>query len=104
MKILLKAFNSHMVCYIVINNFFVNFEISGESYNPSQNNLRLINKFEKCIPSFLEVLIGNFIHFSSAIAKFYFFHEDWALDYVCTQFRDFTKIFSFSKSFEVSNS
>ena len=36
-KILSKAFNSHIVCYIVINNFFVSFEMCGGSYNPSQN-------------------------------------------------------------------
>ena len=32
-----KAFNSHMVCYIVINNFFMSFVASGRSYNLSQN-------------------------------------------------------------------
>ena len=61
-----------IVCYIARNNFFVSFEISGGSYNPSQNTLRLINKFEKCIPSFMESLIADFIQFSSAIAKFLF--------------------------------
>ena len=61
-----------MVCYIVMNNFFVSFEISGGSYNSSQNTLRLINEFEKCIPSFIESLTANFIQFSSAIAKFLF--------------------------------
>ena len=71
-KILLKVFNGHMVCYIAINNFSVSFEIRGGSYNPSQNTLRLINKFEKCIPSFMESLIADFIQFSSAIAKFLF--------------------------------
>ena len=71
-KILSKAFNSHIVCYIVINNFFVNFEISGGSYNPSQNTLRLMNKFVKSIPSFMESLIADFIQFSSAIAKLLF--------------------------------
>ena len=70
-KVLSKAFN-HMVCYIVMNNFFVSFEISGGSYNSSQNTLRLINEFEKCIPSFIESLTANFIQFSSAIAKFLF--------------------------------
>ena len=40
----------------------------------------------------MESLTANFIHFSSAIAK----------DYVRTQFRDFTKIFSFSKPFDNS--
>ena len=91
-KILSDAFNSHMVCYIVINSFFVSFATSGGSYNPSQNTLRLISKFEKCVPSSMESLTANFIHFSSAIAK----------DYVRTQFRDFTKIFSFSKPFDNS--
>ena len=66
-KILSKTFSSHMVCYIVINNFFVSFEISGGSYNPSQNTLRLLNEFEKCILSFMESLIPDFIQFSSAI-------------------------------------
>ena len=42
-KILSKAFNSHMVSYIVKNNFSVSFEVSG---NPPQNTLRLINKFD----------------------------------------------------------
>ena len=59
-----------MVYYIVINNFFVSFETSGGSYNPSQNTLKLINEFEKCIPSFMESLTANFIQFFSAIAKF----------------------------------
>ena len=61
-----------IVCYIARNNFFVSFEISGGSYNPSQNTLRLINKFEKCIPSFMESLIADFIQFSTAITKFLF--------------------------------
>ena len=71
-KILSKAFNTHIVCYIVINKFFESFEISGGSCNLSQNTLRLINKFEKCIPSFMESLIADFIQFSSTIAKFLF--------------------------------
>ena len=71
-KILSKAFNSHIVCYIVINNFFVNFEVSGGSYNPSQNTLRLMDKFVKSIPSFMESLITDFIQFSGAIAKLLF--------------------------------
>ena len=71
-KILSKAFNSHIVCYIVINNFFVNFEVSGGSYNPSQNTLRLMDKFVKSIPSFMESLITDFIQFSSAMAKLLF--------------------------------
>ena len=64
-----KALNSHMVCYIDINNFCVSFEISGGSYNPSENTLRLINEFEKCIPSFIKSLTANLLEFSSAIAK-----------------------------------
>ena len=71
-NILLKDFNSHMICYNVVKNFFVSFEISGGSYNPSQNTLRLINKLEKCVLSLLESLIADFIQFSSAIAKFLF--------------------------------
>ena len=71
-KILSKAFNSHTVCYIVINNFFGSFQISAGPYNPSQNTLRLINKFEKCIPSFMQSLIADFIQFSRAIVKFLF--------------------------------
>ena len=58
-----------MVCYIVINNFFVSFEISGGSYNPLQNTLRLINEFEKCVSSFMESVIADFIEFSSTIAQ-----------------------------------
>ena len=102
-KILSNAFNSHMFWRIVINNFFVSFEFIGGSYNPSQNTLRLINEFEKCIPSFMESLTANFIRFCSAIAKiFYSCKRDWALEYVCTQFRDFNKTFPFSKSFDNS--
>ena len=69
---LIEGFDSHMVCYIVINNPFVSFEISGGSYKPSQNILRLTNEFEKRIPSFMESLIANFIPFSRASAKFLF--------------------------------
>ena len=103
-KILSKAFNSHMVCYIVMNTFFVSFEISGAFSNPSLNTWKLINEFEKCIPFFMEGLIANFIQLSSAIAKFLFLKGRWdtrlcVLDYVCTQFRDLTKLFSYSKSF-----
>ena len=61
-----------MVCFIVINNFFLSFEINGGSYNPSQNTLRLINKFEKCVLSFMESLIADFIQLSSTFAKFLF--------------------------------
>ena len=99
-KIFLKAFNSHMVCYIVINSFFVSFEISGGSYNRSWSTFRLINEFEKCILSFMESLIADFVQFSSAIIRFLFLILHRALDCVCTQFRDFTKLFSFSKLFK----
>ena len=68
-KILSKAFNSHMDDYIVTKNFF---EISGESYNPSQNTWRLINKFEKCILSFIKSSIGDFYQFYRAIVKVLF--------------------------------
>ena len=36
------------------------------------NTLRLINKFQKCNPFFMESLIADFIQFSGAIAKFLF--------------------------------
>ena len=65
-----------MFCYIVINNFFVSFEISSGSYNPSQNALKLINKFEKHIPSFMESLITDFSQFSSVIGKLFFFCKE----------------------------
>ena len=71
-KILSKTFNSQMVCYIVINNFFVNFEIRGGSYNTLENTLGLTNEFEKCIPFFMESLIANFIQLFSAIATYLF--------------------------------
>ena len=101
-KILPKAFNSHMTCYIVINNFFVSFEISVESYNSSQNTFRLTNEFNKCIPSFMESLSANYIQFFSAIAKFLFLQQRLGTRLLYTQFRDFTKIFSFSMSFDNS--
>ena len=87
-----------------MNTFFVSFEISGAFSNPSLNTWKLINEFEKCIPFFMEGLIANFIQLSSAIAKFLFLKGRWdtrlcVLDYVCTQFRDLTKLFSYSKSF-----
>ena len=84
-----------IVCYIARNNFFVSFEISGGSYNPSQNTLRVINKFEKCIPSFMESLIADFL---ALAPSFYFCKRDWPLDFVCTQFRDLSKISPFFKS------
>ena len=59
------------VIWFVINNLIVSFEINGGSYNLSQNTLKLINEFQKCILSFMERLIGDFIQFFSAIAKFF---------------------------------
>ena len=50
----------------------MSFKISGGSYILSQNTLRLTKKFEKCIPSFMESLIADFMKFFSAIAKFSF--------------------------------
>ena len=66
-KILSKAFNSHMDCYIDKNYFFVSIEVSGGYYNSS--HFSLINEFQKC-RTFMESLKANFIQFSSAIAKF----------------------------------
>ena len=66
---LIKGFK---VIWFGINNFFVSFEISVVSYNLTQNTLRLINELEKCIQSFMESLIADFIQFFSAIAKFLF--------------------------------
>ena len=88
-----------MLCYIVISNFFVSFEIIAVSWNILQNTLRLINKFENFIQSFMEGLIADFIQVSRAIAKFLFLQG--RLDYVCTQSCDFTNftISSFSKLF-----
>ena len=40
----------------------------------------------------MESLTADFIQFFSPIAKFLFLQDDLVLDYVCTQFRDFTKI------------
>ena len=60
-----------VTCF-VINILFVSFEISGGSYNLSQNNLILINEFEKCMLSFVEILIADFIQFFSVVAKFFF--------------------------------
>ena len=98
--ILSKTFNSRVVCYIATNNSFVSSEISGGTYNPSQNTLRQINEFEKCILSFMETLIADFI--LALLPNFYLWKGDWALDYVCTHYRDFAKIFSFSKSLDNS--
>ena len=53
----------------------MSFEISGGSYNPPQNTLRLINEFKKCVLSFMESLIADFIQFSSAIVKILFLQE-----------------------------
>ena len=55
--------------------FFVSFEVSGASYNFSQNILRLINEFKKCILSFIGSLIAGFIQVFSAIANFLFLQE-----------------------------
>ena len=60
-----------MVSYIVINNFSVSFGISGRSFYPSHNTLRLIDRFEKYV-FFMERLIADFVQFSNAIANFYF--------------------------------
>ena len=54
------------------------------------------------MPSFMESLIANFIQFLSAIANFLFLQGRLGTKLLCTQFRDFTKIFSFSKSFDNS--
>ena len=62
-----------MVCYKQLS--LVSFEISGGSYNLSQNTLRLINEFKKCIMPFMESLIADFIQFFSAIARFLFLQE-----------------------------
>ena len=69
---LLKAFNGHMVCYIAINNFLLSFEISGGSYNPLQNTLRLINEFKKYTLSFMESLIAILFNFQAPLPNFYF--------------------------------
>ena len=79
----------------------MSFEIIGGFYNPSQNTLRLIKEFEKCIPSFMESLTANFVQFCSAVAKFLILQGRLG-NRLCAQFRDFTKIFSFSKSFDNS--
>ena len=60
------------VIWYVISNFFVSFEISGGSYNFSQNTLKLINESGKCILSFMESLIADFIQFFIAFARFFF--------------------------------
>ena len=58
-----------VICF-VINNFFVSFEISGVSYNLSQNTLRLISEFGKCILLFMESVIADFIQFLGLLLKF----------------------------------
>ena len=50
----------------------------------------------------MESLMTDFIQFPGAITKFLFCEGDWALDYMYIQFRDFTKISSFFKSFDNS--
>ena len=61
-----------------------------------------MSEFEKYIPSFMEILTANFVQFPSAIAKFLFLQRRLGTRLCCTQFRDFTKVFSFSKSFDNS--
>ena len=58
-----------VICF-VINNFFVSFEISGVSYNLSQNTLRLISECGKCILLFMESVIADFIQFLGLLLKF----------------------------------
>ena len=58
-----------VICF-VINNFFVSFEISGVSYNLSQNTLRLISEFGKCILLFMESVIADFIQFLGLLLNF----------------------------------
>ena len=58
-----------VICF-VINNFFVSFEISGVSYNLSQNTLRLISEFRKCILLFMESVIAGFIQFLGLLLNF----------------------------------
>ena len=41
-----------MVCYIVINNFFVSLQISDGSYSLSQNTLRLNKRVQEMNPIF----------------------------------------------------
>ena len=64
----------------------MSFEISVDSYNSSQNTLRLINKFNKFISFFMENLIANFIQFLGLLTNFYFCKGDWALDYYALSF------------------
>ena len=86
---------AHLI--IVINNFFVSFEISCGSFNPSQNTLRLINKFEKCISSFMKSLIADFIEFS--IVKFLFLLGRLGTRICVHSFRDFPRFSSVFKLF-----
>ena len=51
-KDLIEEFSSHMVCYIVINNFFVSLQISDGSYSLSQNTLRLNKRVQEMNPIF----------------------------------------------------
>ena len=81
--------------------FFVSFETSGGSYNPSQNILRLINECKKCVLSFPESLIADFIRISGTISKFLFLQE--RLDTrLCGYSILWCKNYSFSKSFDNS--
>ena len=80
----------------------MSFEFSGRLYNPSQNTVTLMNEFEKCILSFMESLIADFIQLSNAIVIFLILQGRLGTmcDYVCTQCCYFTKISSFCKSFD----
>ena len=50
----------------------------------------------------MESLIADFIRFLALLPDFYLCKGDWSLDYVCSQLRNFTKIFSFSRLFDNS--
>ena len=66
-----RAFNSHMVFYFTIKNSPVTFEISDRYYNPLQNLLTRMNKFEKR-RILMESLVAVFLQFSSIIKNFLF--------------------------------
>ena len=69
---LIEAFK---VVWFVINNFFVSFETSSGCYNLSQNTSRLINEIEKCVLSFMESVIIDFIQLLRAMPNFFFIQE-----------------------------
>ena len=50
----------------------------------------------------MESLIADFIHFLALLSNLYFYQGNWGLDYVCTQFRNFTNVSLFFKSFSNS--